>query len=59
MAMEKKTKTNRTGQVVQLIGLITLGAGIGLEIAFRASVWFTVITAGSIIFTVGTKLKGR
>jgi len=57
--MPRKTEKDYTGELIQLIGLVTLGAGIGLELAFRGSIWFTVITAGSIIFTVGTKLKGR
>lgn len=47
------------GDAIQLIGLVLLGVGIALEIVFRASVFFILITVGSIIFAIGTKLKGK
>ena len=49
----------RTGEFVQLIGLVFLGAGITLELEHRADIWLVLITVGSIIFAIGTKLKGR
>ncbi len=53
-------KTNgRTGELIQLVGLVLLGAGCALELIHRANIWLVVITVGSIIFALGTKLKGR
>jgi len=48
----------RIGEVVQLVGLVMLGAGIAIEIAYQANVWLVLITVGSIVFAIGTKLKG-
>ena len=47
------------GELVQLVGLVFLGAGITLELEHQADVWLVLITVGSIIFAIGTKLKGR
>lgn len=52
-------KRNRAGDLIQLTGLVVCGVGIGFELALRAAVWFIVITVGSILFAIGTKLKGR
>jgi len=50
---------NRQGDIIQLIGLLVLGAGLGFELALRAHWGFVLISVGSVCFTVGTKLKGR
>lgn len=47
------------GEFVQLVGLVVVGAGCALEIAHEAGIWLVAITVGTIIFAVGTKLKGR
>ena len=47
------------GELVQLVGLVFLGAGITLELEHQADVWLVLITVGSIVFAIGTKLKGR
>ena len=45
------------GIVVQLLGLVFLGVGFGVEVALRAHVGFILLTGGSILFAVGTKLR--
>ena len=47
------------GDIIQLSGLVVVGIGCGIELASRAAVWTVLITAGSVIFAIGTKLKGR
>jgi hypothetical protein len=47
-----------TGTLIQLVGLVVTGAGIGLELALGGHWWLVVITVGSVVFAVGTKLKG-
>lgn len=49
----------RTGEIVQLVGLVVLGVGCALELVHKAGIWLVLITIGSIIFAIGTKLKGR
>ena len=49
----------RQGDIIQLIGLVVVGVGLGVEIALRAHFGLIVITVGSVCFAVGTKLKGR
>ncbi len=50
---------NRQGDIIQLIGLVVVGAGCGIEIVAGAHVGLIIITVGSIAFAIGTKLKGR
>lgn len=47
------------GDIIQLIGLVFLGVGCGIELAFKAHAGLILITVGSVCFAVGTKLKGR
>ena len=47
------------GDIIQLSGLVIVGIGCGVELATRAAIWTILITAGSVIFAIGTKLKGR
>jgi len=47
------------GGLVQLAGVLLLGVGCGIELAMKAHVGFVLITAGSVIFAIGTKLLGR
>lgn len=49
----------RYGDIIQLTGLVVLGVGCGIELAYRAAVGCILITAGSVVFAIGTKLKGR
>ena len=48
-----------SGDIIQLIGLVVIGIGTGIELALRAHLGLILITAGSVCFAVGTKLKGR
>ena len=45
-------------ELIQLLGLVFLGMGIGLEIVYQGTLFLILITFGSIVFAVGTKLKG-
>lgn len=47
------------GELIQLAGVIMLGSGITLEIVKGGNIYLIVITVGCIVFTVGTKIKGR
>jgi len=47
------------GDIIQLVGLVVVGLGAGIELAYRANFALLLITLGSIAFAVGTKLKGR
>lgn len=47
------------GELIQLVGVIMLGSGITCEIMQGGDIWLIVITIGCIIFTIGTKIKGR
>ena len=49
----------RYGDIVQLVGLVVVGTGVGIELASKAHWALVIITVGSIIFAIGTKLKGR
>jgi len=47
------------GELIQLMGVLLLGGGITCEIIQGGDIYFVVITIGCIIFTIGTKIKGR
>jgi len=56
---ESYRRAGIAGDLVQLAGVLLLGVGIGIELAMKAHAGFVAITAGSTIFAIGTKLKGR
>jgi len=43
--------------LIQLTGVVLLGAGLAIEITLRAHIGYILLTGGSIVFAVGTKLK--
>jgi len=47
------------GELIQLLGVVLLGSGITLEIMKGGDIYLVVITIGCIIFTIGTKIKGK
>jgi len=47
------------GIIGQWCGLLAVATGIACEIIFKADVYLIVITAGSTLFAVATKLRGR
>jgi len=47
------------GIIGQYIGGILLGVGIGLELAKGADVYYVLISAGSAVYAVATKLRRR
>jgi len=54
--MRHVTKTETFGRLVQLFGSFVCGAGVALEIILQADWVFILVTAGSFLFAVGTKL---
>ncbi len=56
--MSKKRKRDRFGLFIQALGSALTGGGIIAEIILRADIWFIVITAGSLIYSLGVKLRG-
>lgn len=49
----------KLGDIIQFSGLVLLGIGIGLEIVYQGAIFLILITIGSVVFAIGTKLKGR
>ena len=47
------------GELIQLVGVLLLGSGITCEIMRGGDIYLIVITVGCVIFTVGTKIKGK
>ena len=45
------------GVIGQWVALCVLGAGIAIEIRYRADIGFMSITIGSLLFAVATKIK--
>jgi len=50
---------NRYGDIIQLIGTVIIGIGVGIELAYKADIGLITITIGSVAFAIGTKVKGR
>lgn len=51
-------KKSKQGDAIQLIGVLFMGFGIGVELCTKAELWCIVITVGSMLFALGTKIKG-
>ena len=45
--------------LIELIGIITIATGIGLEIAYGGPVHLVTITAGSCLVAIGGVLFGK
>lgn len=52
-------RNNKQGDIIQLIGTVVIGVGVGCELAVGADIWLVVITIGSVLFALGTKIKGK
>lgn len=50
-------KWDKVGIVVQSIAGCVVGIGIGLELAMGADLGFVLITLGSLLYAIGTKLR--
>ena len=48
----------KQGDIIQLIGILVMGFAIGVELCTKADTWCIIITVGSILFALGTKIKG-
>ncbi len=59
---EGKERVNKNidwGELIQLAGLILISSGLTYEIIFKAALGFILLTAGSLMFAVGTKIRGK
>jgi hypothetical protein len=45
--------------VIELVGISTVGMGIGLEIAFGGQAYLVMITAGSLLIATGGVIWGK
>lgn len=43
------------GRIIQTVGVVLTLAAIQLEIYYKADIYLILATAGSVVFTVGTK----
>ena len=44
---------------IELVGIATIGTGIGLEIALGGSIYLVVITIGSLLVATGGVIWGK
>lgn len=47
------------GDIVQIIGTVAIGIGVGCELAVGGELYLIMITIGSVLFAIGTKIKGQ
>jgi len=47
------SKGRITPILLELIGIITIGSGIGIELAMRADMGYYMITMGSVMVAIG------
>lgn len=45
--------------IIELVGISTVGAGIGLELALGGQVYFIMITTGSCLIAAGGVIWGK
>ena len=45
--------------VIELVGIIVVSAGIGLELALGGQAYFVVITVGSLLIATGGIIWGK
>lgn len=53
-----KTK-KKQGDIIQIIGTVVIGIGVGCELSFGGDIFLIIVTLGSVAFAIGTKIKGR
>ena len=51
------SRMEKLGIVLQAVAGIMCGIGAGVEIATGADIWYAVITIGSLLYAIGTKLR--
>lgn len=45
--------------ILELIGIVTISSGIGIELAMQASIGYLLITAGSLLIATGGIIWGK
>lgn len=50
--------SKKHGDIIQLIGTVMIGIGLGCELTAGGDIFLIVITLGSVLFALGTKIKG-
>lgn len=47
------------GEIIQLSGLICLVIGISIELYYKADFGYIMLSVGSLVYAIGTKIKHR
>ena len=55
--LEDREKREKLGIVMQTISGIIVGIGIGIEVALGADLGFILISCGSLLYAIATKLR--
>lgn len=55
----KISRREKLGMAIQTVGVLIVIVGVLVEVQLGADAGFVCITAGSLGFAIGTKLKGR
>ncbi len=45
--------------IIELVGISTVGTGIGMELAIGGAIYLVVITAGSCLIAIGGVIWGK
>ena len=45
--------------ILELVGIVTIGSGIAIELISRAEIGYVVITAGSLLIATGGIIWGK
>lgn len=53
------TRKDTIGIIGQWCGLLAIVAGIAAELAYGAALYLILITAGSLAWGIGTKIRGH
>ncbi len=51
--------TKYIAMAIELIGITTGAIGLGLELAYKADIYFALITGGALIFAAGGVLYAK
>ena len=45
--------------IIELIGIIVISAGIGIELAYKADIGYVTMSAGAIMITAGSVVYAK
>ena len=55
--LEDRERREKFGIVMQTVSGIIVGIGIGIEVALGADMGFVLISVGSLLYAIATKLR--